>query len=110
MTAFGSDAVRQLMKDWRTVVLVVLSIVRDIKWEESNPSRASDRSPRVTLEKLREQEKLERQALANQVAVELGHRTVSEGALTDAKPGSAKPASIFGRLKSELGNRAIFKQ
>jgi hypothetical protein len=84
VNTFGSDEVRKRMKDWRDVVLEVISTVQQIKWEEEQPARYSEESPRRTLEQLRAQERVAREALANQVAVELQHRT-------HAKPDQSTP-------------------
>ena len=72
VNAFGSAEVRERMKTWRDVALEVISTVTQIRWEEADPTGAEE-SPRRTLEHLRGQERVAREALANQVAVELGH-------------------------------------
>jgi hypothetical protein len=80
--AFGSDEVLERMETWLDVVMKMITTVELIKWEEAEPAtRQSDDEPiaRVTLGELRTEERTTREALANQVAVELGHRT-------DAKP------------------------
>jgi hypothetical protein len=69
--AFGSNEVRKLMADWRGVVVKINATVQQINWEESNPLRASQRSPRLTLEELLPEERAARQALAEQVSAEL---------------------------------------
>ncbi|MGB8386684.1 hypothetical protein [Mycobacterium sp.] len=75
VNAFGSAEVRELLETWRSVLREVISTVAQIQWEESDPTRASQQSPRLTLESLRGQERTTREALAKQVAVELGQRT-----------------------------------
>ena len=69
--ALGSKEVREQMEKWEAVLRRVISTVEQIHWEESSPSRASQRSPRLTLEELRPQERAARQALAEQVSAEL---------------------------------------
>jgi hypothetical protein len=78
VNAVGSHEVRERMETWRAVVRQVISTVEQIKWEESDPTRHSEQSPRLALEKLRAQERLAREALGSQVAFELGHRTDSD--------------------------------
>ena len=56
------------------VVLLVISTVEQIKWEEAQPTRYSEETPSRTLEQLRGQERTAREALAKWVAVELRHR------------------------------------
>jgi hypothetical protein len=75
--AFGSDEVLERMETWRAVVRKIITPVELIKWEEADPAtRQRDGEPiaRVALDELRPQERTTREALANQVAVELGHR------------------------------------
>jgi hypothetical protein len=72
--AFGSVEVRNRMKTWRAVVTEMIRTVEQIGREEAS-GRFSEVSPRVTLDKLRPQEREARDAIADQVAGELGHRT-----------------------------------
>ncbi|QYL19163.1 hypothetical protein [Mycolicibacterium pallens] len=74
VNAFGSGDVRVRMKDWQDVVQDVLVTVQQIQWEEADRERYSEESPRRTLERLRGSERIAREALTDQVAVELGHR------------------------------------
>jgi hypothetical protein len=69
------------METWRAVVRKIIIAVELIKREEAEPTRQRDGEPssRLTLHELQPQERTTREALANQVAIELGHRT-------DAKP------------------------
>jgi hypothetical protein len=69
--AFGSNEVRERMENWEAVLRRVVSTVEQVGWEEADPRRASQRSPRLTLEELRPQERVARQALAEQVSAEL---------------------------------------
>jgi hypothetical protein len=72
--AFGSNDVRAHMETWRDLVRQVISTVEQVKWEEGQPTQRSQPSPRLTLGQLRGEERTAREALADQVAVELGHR------------------------------------
>jgi hypothetical protein len=72
--AFGSNEMREHMATWRDLVRQVISTVEQVKWEEGRPTQRSQPSPRLTLEQLRGEERTARKALADQVAVELGHR------------------------------------
>ncbi|HTX93863.1 MAG TPA: hypothetical protein VME67_02880 [Mycobacterium sp.] len=69
--AFGSNDVRERMDKWEAVLRQVVSTVEQIQWEEADPRRASERSPRLTLQQLRPQERAARQTLAEQVSAEL---------------------------------------
>ncbi len=73
--AFGSDAVRERMETWRSVVRQMVTQAELTEWEEAHPTQGPSlgKSPRVTLHELRPEERTAREALANQVAVELGH-------------------------------------
>ncbi len=75
INAFGSAEVRERMKTWRDIVSEVISTVTQIRWEEADPTgkRYSEESPRRTLERLRGEERVAREGLANQVAAELRH-------------------------------------
>jgi hypothetical protein len=78
--AFGSDAVRQHMANWRSVVDKMITTARSIKWRESGQSVPQENEPnwrRVFDEELRPQEREERESLANQVAHELGCRSLA---------------------------------
>jgi hypothetical protein len=72
--AFGSNEVRAHTETWRDLVRQVILTVEQVKWEEGQPTQHSQPSPRLTLEQLRGEERTAREALADQVAVELGHR------------------------------------
>ncbi len=75
MGAFGSEAVREKREAWESVVRKMASLVNQIRWEEADPTggRIPQISSRATLHELRPDERAARQALADQVAVELRH-------------------------------------
>jgi hypothetical protein len=79
--AFGSDEVLERMETWRTVVRKMLHTGRLIELEDKGYSirQAGEPTARQDFDlELRPQERRTREALANQVAIELGHRTVSQ--------------------------------
>ena len=95
---FGSDEVLERMKTWRAVVKEIITTVELIKWEEADPAtrqRDGQAIARVALDELRPQERERREALAKQVAFELGCRTDAS-----LQPVSAvrQPARAGGRL------------
>lgn len=77
VNAFGSNEVRERMDTWQTVVRKIITAAELIQREEAQPTRERDGqpSPMLTLHQLRPQERATREALADQVAAELGHRT-----------------------------------
>jgi hypothetical protein len=78
VNAFGSDRVLERMETWRAVVRKIITTVELVGWEEADPAtrqREGEPTARATLHELRPQECTAREALANQVAAELGHRT-----------------------------------
>jgi hypothetical protein len=80
--AFGSDGVRERMESWRTVVHQMTKTARLIELEDKGQSipQAGEKSARAVFDlELRAQERTTREAIADQVAVELGHRTDAAG-------------------------------
>lgn len=75
--AFGSAEVRERMEVWRDVVKEMIATVGLIRWIEADTTahRGIQENPRGKLEGLRRQEREAREALGNQVAVELRHHT-----------------------------------
>jgi hypothetical protein len=75
--AFGSTEVRERMEVWRDVVKEMIATVGLIRWIEADTTahRGIQENPRGKLDGLRRQEREARQALGNQVAVELRHQT-----------------------------------
>ncbi len=71
--AFGSAQVRERMEAWRDVVKEMFVTLQLIRWVEADPSRHRDvdENPRLKLEDLRRDERMNREALADQVAREL---------------------------------------
>lgn len=76
LKAFGSDAVRERRETWESVVKQMISQAELVPSEDAHPTEGE--SPRVTIHKLRPKEREAREALGNQVAVELRHRTGPE--------------------------------
>ncbi|MGO9552327.1 hypothetical protein [Mycobacterium sp.] len=68
--AFGSSGVWKRMDAWRAVVRQMVSTVRQIEWEEAEPTRLSELSPRLTLEELRPQERDARINITREVVLE----------------------------------------
>jgi hypothetical protein len=77
LKAFGSDALRKREETWRPVVQEMISAAQEVMWEDLHPSQVppQGKSARVTIEELRPKEREAREALGNQVAVELKHHT-----------------------------------
>ena len=75
--AFGSKDVRERMEVWSDVVKEMNATVGLIRWIEADTTRhrGSQENPRGKLQDLRREEREAREALGNQVAVELRHRT-----------------------------------
>lgn len=75
--AFGSDEVRKLMEVWRDIVKQMISTVGTIAWIEQDTERhrGIQENPRRDLPELRRREREAREAIGEQVAIELGHRT-----------------------------------
>jgi hypothetical protein len=69
--AFGSDEVLTLAETWRSIVLKMIKCDRLIKM---GLEHEIERSPRVDFAELQPQEREAREAIADQVAAELGHR------------------------------------
>jgi hypothetical protein len=74
--SFGSGELRALMEAWRDVVKETAATSGLIQWIEADPVRNRDieENPRLKLEELRRQEREARDALSDQVTVELRHR------------------------------------
>ncbi|WP_084026952.1 hypothetical protein [Mycobacterium avium] len=77
LKAFGSDAVQERRETWESVVRQMISAAEQVVWEEAHPSQVppQGKSARVTIHELRPKEREAREALGNQVAAELKHRT-----------------------------------
>ena len=75
--AFGSDEVLERMETWRTVVQEMIDTTRLIELEDKGDTipQAGEPIARQVFLQLKPQERETREALVNQVAVELGHRT-----------------------------------
>lgn len=74
VNAFGSPEVRELLKTWRSVLTEMVLLAEQIEYEEAHGTPSAI-SPRKTIHELRPKERDARRALADRVAVELGHRT-----------------------------------
>lgn len=99
--AFGSKEVRALMADWRGIVTRVNATVQQAIWEEADPRRASQRSPRMILEELRSQERTAQQALAEQIRAELRPAGWVESSALDQIEPSAPVARAHHRRETQ---------
>jgi hypothetical protein len=68
------------MEAWRDVVKETTTTVGLIQWIEADSvrHRGIEENPRLKFQELRRQEREAREALGDQVAVELGHRSESQ--------------------------------